>query len=58
LYSAAEAKPLTIWCLLVLALVAIVILIGVALFLSEGHGHLLKANRRAYAARAVSATAA
>ena len=37
-----QAKPMTIWCLLVLALVTIVITMGVVLFFTPGHGRLLQ----------------
>ena len=36
--QSSQAKPLTTWCLLVFALVAIFVVIGAALFFTPGHG--------------------
>jgi len=39
-----QAKPMTTWCLLVVALVMTFIAIGVALFFTPGHGQPLQKN--------------
>jgi hypothetical protein len=40
--KASQAKPMTIWCLLALALVGIAVAVGVVLFFMPGHGEPLQ----------------
>jgi hypothetical protein len=42
--QSSQAKPMTTWCLLVFALVAIFVVIGAALFFTPGHGQPLQKN--------------
>jgi Na+/H+-dicarboxylate symporter len=39
-----QAKPMTLWCLLVFSLVAVFVAMGVALFFTPGHGQPTQKN--------------